>query len=220
MDSNEIMTVEEVAKYARVSERTVYDWAKRGEIPCGKLGSIWRFKRTDVTKWVNEQLNAVSREDYYTPPIALERILTPERVVFLSGMGKVAALGRLIDILGMTSQVKDKEELARKIFHREELMSTGIGLGIAIPHARLASVTDVAMAVGVCHEPITDYDSLDGQPVDLLFMIAAGERQHAQHIKLLSFLTSRLKNQIFRERLLTAENGENFYGLLLGKERV
>ena len=55
---DDILTIEEVAKYLRVSERTVYDWAQKGEIPSGKIGTVWRFKKGDIERWVNERLSA------------------------------------------------------------------------------------------------------------------------------------------------------------------
>ena len=49
----DILTIEEVAKYLRVSERTVYDWAQKGEIPSGKIGTVWRFRKADIERWIN-----------------------------------------------------------------------------------------------------------------------------------------------------------------------
>ena len=57
---HEIMTIEEVAEYLRVSERTVYDWAQKGDLPGGKLGTTWRFKREDVENWVDSRLSKKS----------------------------------------------------------------------------------------------------------------------------------------------------------------
>ncbi len=54
--SSEILTIEEVARYLRVSERTVYEWAQKGEIPAGKIGTVWRFKKDDIESWVDERL--------------------------------------------------------------------------------------------------------------------------------------------------------------------
>ena len=55
---DDILTIEEVASYLRVSDRTVYDWAQKGEIPAGKIGTVWRFKKSEVEKWVNERLSS------------------------------------------------------------------------------------------------------------------------------------------------------------------
>jgi PTS system nitrogen regulatory IIA component len=57
--ADDILTIEEVAKYLRVSERTVYDWAQKGEIPAGKIGTVWRFKKDERSEMVNERLRLV-----------------------------------------------------------------------------------------------------------------------------------------------------------------
>ena len=61
MTAHDILTLEEVAAYLRVSERTVYDWANKGEIPCGKLGTTWRFKRSEVERWVDATSGSPAR---------------------------------------------------------------------------------------------------------------------------------------------------------------
>ena len=60
---DDILTIEEVAKYLRVSERTVYDWAQKGEIPSGKIGTVWRFKKSEIEKWVNDRLSSGARQN-------------------------------------------------------------------------------------------------------------------------------------------------------------
>ena len=217
MDPNEIMTVEEVAEFVRVSERTVYDWAKKGEIPCGKLGSIWRFKRSEIYQWVNEHLGG-ARKDYFTPPVSLDNVLSPERVCFLEKASKNQVLDKLISLLAASPEVADEEELRKGIYHREELMSTGIGMGVAIPHVRLKSVRNIIMAVAVCHEGVQGYDSMDETPVRLVFMIAGGEKQHSEHLKLLSFITTRLKKHGLADDLLMERDPDSFSDLLAGRK--
>ena len=67
---DDILTIEEVAKYLRVSERTVYDWAQKGEIPAGKIGTVWRFKKSEIENWVNEKLSS-SQTVYMVSSFAL-----------------------------------------------------------------------------------------------------------------------------------------------------
>jgi PTS system nitrogen regulatory IIA component len=148
----------------------------------------------------------------------LSRVLAPERVFILPKMTKPQALKTLIESLAQTPEVKDAEALEQGIFHREELMSTGIGLGIGVPHVRLPSVKNPVMAAALCHEPIQDYDSLDGQPVRLLFMIAAGQNQHAEHIRLLSLISCRLKDNQLRAKLLALTDKDAFYHALIEGE--
>jgi PTS system nitrogen regulatory IIA component len=94
-------------------------------------------------------------------------------------------------------------------------MSTAIGRGIAIPHVRLLSVTDLVVSVGISKKDIIDFQGLDDQPVRLLFMIAASNNQHAYYLKTLAFFSARLKNQDLRDALLNTKTTQDAYNLLL-----
>ena len=198
---DDILTIEEVAKYLRVSERTVYDWAQKGEIPAGKIGTVWRFKKNEA---VPENTS-----------VRIPNILSPDRVVFIEHSSRRDALVELSEVLGTAPQIKNRNELTVEILKREELMSTAIGRGIAIPHVRLSSVTDLVMAVGICRHDILDFQSIDDQPVRLLFMVAAAYNQHAYYLQTLSFFSSRLKNQDLREGLIHAASAQEAYQLLM-----
>jgi len=149
----------------------------------------------------------------------LRVVLQPQRVRILTCSTKQEALNALIECLATAPQIKDRDELAKGIFHREELMSTGIGMGIAVPHVRLSSVESPVMCAGVCREGIADYESLDGRPVHLIFMIAAGRDQHAQYLKLLSFISKKLKDENLREALIQAGDAQTFYEILTKQDR-
>lgn len=209
-----IMTIEEVAEYLRVSERTVYDWASKGEIPCGKIGTAWRFKRSDIEAWVNKQLNTDSHKKSDFVPLFLDKALTPDHTLVLEKSSKDQVLNELIDILAESPVVRSKDDLRKGIFHREQLLSTGIGMGIGIPHVRLSSIKDVAVAAALVRQGIDDYESLDSEPVKIIFMILARQDQHAEHLKLLSQISTRLKNKEFREELVKCEDSKSFYNLL------
>ena len=96
---------------------------------------------------------------------------------------------------------------------------TGIGMGIAVPHIRLASVTRPVMSTGFCRNPLTDYQSLDGIPIHLIFMIAAGQNQHAEYLRLLSSLSLKLKNEELRNSLISAPDTQTFYQILTHQEK-
>jgi PTS system nitrogen regulatory IIA component len=211
------MTVEDVAKLLRVSERTVYDWAQKGEIPGGMFGTSWRFKRSEVTKWIDRRVKS-SKKSTSALPLPLSSVLDLKRIVFLDEDLKESVLARLADVLSEAPQIHNRAELLSQIFRREELMSTGIGLGIGVPHVRLNSVDDIVMAVGVCREPVVDYDSLDGEPVRFVCMIAARADQHAKHIKLLSALSQCWRNESVREDIYAAETPEQVFAALAGQE--
>ncbi|HOJ34716.1 MAG TPA: PTS sugar transporter subunit IIA [Candidatus Hydrogenedentes bacterium] len=217
MDSqHEILTLEEVADYLRVSERTVYDWAQKAEIPCGKIGTSWRFRRSDIERWVEERLGS-KPQSKEPEPVRLTEVLTPDRVILLDTSTKQEALEALIHVLSAAPQVRNKEDLAREVFRRERLMSTGIGKGIAVPHVRLASVDDLVMAAAICPKGISDYESLDGEPVRIILMVAANRDQHAQYLKTLASLCAQLKDDSLRERLLACTSAEEIYSLLVSR---
>lgn len=211
---DDILTIEEVAKYLRVSERTVYDWAQKGEIPSGKIGTVWRFKKGDIERWVNERLSA-SKTAPADISVLVKNILSPERIVFMNHQTRHDALVQLANTLATAPQVKDATELENEILKREELMSTAIGRGIAIPHVRLSSITDLVMAVGISKVDIIDFQPIDDEPVRILFMIAAAHNQHSYYLQTLSFFSSKLKNQDLRDALLNSTDVMEAYNHLV-----
>ncbi|WP_147615898.1 PTS sugar transporter subunit IIA [Treponema pectinovorum] len=215
---DDILTIEEVAKYLRVSERTVYDWAQKGEIPSGKIGTVWRFKKTEIEKWVNERLSSNQKKEAASPAVIVKNILSPERIVFINHSTKRDALVELANNLSTAPQVKYKDELISEILKREELMSTAIGRGIAIPHVRLSSVTDLVMSVGICQNNLIDYQSIDEIPVRILIMIAAAYNQHTYYLQTLSFFSSKLKEKVLRDKLLQTKTAEEAYALLIQED--
>ena len=88
---DDILTIEEVAKYLRVSDRTVYDWAQKGEIPAGKIGTVWRFKKSEVENWVNARLSSASNKENEIQ-VQIKNILSPDRIIFISQTTKHDAL--------------------------------------------------------------------------------------------------------------------------------
>ena len=212
---DDILTIEEVAKYLRVSERTVYDWAQKGEIPSGKIGTVWRFKKSEIEKWVNDRLSSGSKSTTADQAVQIRNILSPDRIVYITQSTKHDALVELAANLSTAPQVKFAQELETEILKREELMSTAIGRGIAIPHVRLSSVTDLVMSVGICKSPVIDFQTIDDVPVQLLIMIAAAYNQHSYYLQTLSFLSSKLKNAELRDALLKSTDPEAAYKLLI-----
>jgi nitrogen PTS system EIIA component len=214
---DDILTIEEVAKYLRVSERTVYDWAQKGEIPAGKIGTVWRFKKSEIERWVNERLSS-NKPVASIHPVRMRNVLSPDRVVFLDYSRKRDALVALAERLASAPQIKNKHELSAEILRREDLMSTAIGRGIAIPHVRLSSVTDLVVAVGVSRCDIQDFNPFDDQPVKLLFMIAAAYNQHAYYLQTLSYFSAKLKSNELRSGILSCADPAAAYELLIAQD--
>ncbi len=216
--SMEILTIEEVAALLRVSERTVYEWANKGEIPCGKLGTSWRFKRSEIEKWVDSRLGSEQKGRGDFVPLFIDRLLSPDHIMVVESISKNELLQAMVEMISSSPNVKSRKELEAGIFHREQLMSTGIGMGIGIPHVRNNSVKDVVLGAALVRNGVDGYESLDSQPVKLVFLIAARSDQHSEHLKLLSQISSKLKDASVREALCNAADAADFYRLLTGEE--
>ena len=212
--SSEILTIEEVARYLRVSERTVYEWAQKGEIPAGKIGTVWRFKKDDIESWVDERLASSKTSVTKQHKIVTENFLSPDRVVLLDYASKHDVLVMMSEVLAKAPQVKNSAELLDAILKREALMSTAVGRGIAIPHVRLSSVTDLVMAVGISKRDILDFDAVDGNPVRLVFMIAAANNQHDYYLQTISHFSAKLRNEELKSSLLNSTDHAEVYALL------
>ena len=208
---HEIMTIEEVAAYLRVPEKTVYDWAQKGTIPGGKIGTTWRFKSADIQKWVNEKIN---KENVKNEDQILYNPLSPEKILIKEIDTKNDALRELITLLSNSSHVLNYQSLEKGIFEREEIMSTGIGLGVAVPHVRSDAVSNLIMAVGIFKNGIMDYKSLDEKPVKIICMIASRTDQHKEYLNMLSAISSKLKQKITREQILNSIDKEFICDLL------
>ena len=131
----------------------------------------------------------------------LSGCLRPERCIVLERAGKREVLDKLIRLLSGPGGAGEECEIARGIHARERLLSTGIGLGVAIPHVRLASVHGLEIAAALVRGGVADYGSPDAVPVRLVVMIVARIDQHELYLRVLSRLSSLLKEDGFRERV-------------------
>ncbi len=143
--------------------------------------------------------------------LAVGDYLTPERAVLWEPAAKNDLLIRLAGLLSTAPEVSSPEELQSGILRREALLSTGIGLGIGVPHVRLPSVSRPVMAAALVPGGVTDYAGFDGAPVRLVLMIAAGSEQHHLYLMLLSKLSTRLKDDAFRERLFQSRSDRELF---------
>jgi len=134
----------------------------------------------------------------------------------LEADNKFRAIEELAQVFQDSEICSDVETLTRALKEREEIMSTGIGLGIAIPHAKINMVKEMAFAIGISKKGI-DFDSLDGHPVHLIILVAAGERQHKDYLRLLSNIMAILKNEKIKESIIRSSSPDEILSIL-GKE--
>ena len=137
----------------------------------------------------------------------------------LKAKSKIEVIDELVDLLYSAGRLNDKEEFRKTILNREEQSSTGLEEGIAIPHGKSSSVKIPTVAFGLSKEGI-DYDSLDGEPSKLFFMIAAPADATDSHIETLSQLTSLLLDDDIREQLLEVKTEQDVLDILLKEDKI
>lgn len=147
----------------------------------------------------------------------LTELLTPDQVVIpvsaRDKTGVIAELTRhLTDRLG-----GDYAEVLTAVQEREAGGSTGFGFGVAIPHARSRGVSKLSLVCGVSPAPVP-YDSIDGEPVRLFFLIVGPEGSAGQHVKVLSRIAILVRQESVRQQLSEAATPDEFYNILLGAE--
>ena len=118
---------------------------------------------------------------------------------------KEGIIRELVDLLDNASQIKNKEELIKAVLSREALGSTGIGQGVGIPHAKSQNVKELVAAFGLSKNGV-DFDSLDGEPVHIFFLLLAPEESAGPHLKALARISRMLKDKYFRELLRKAKD--------------
>lgn len=127
----------------------------------------------------------------------------------LKAKTKSEVLDELIEILYKDGKVTNKEELKNAVLKREEEFSTGIGMGIAIPHGKCSAVTEATITFGLSKEGI-DYQSMDDKPAKLFFLIAVPEESSDVHLRALSEISRKLMHEDVREKLYNVDNFEDF----------
>jgi fructose PTS system EIIBC or EIIC component len=146
-------------------------------------------------------------------------LLTKETIILdLQSTTKMEVLDELVEKLAKAGKLHDKETFKEAILARESQSTTGIGEGIAIPHAKSNAVKQSAIAFGRSKAGI-DFESLDGKPSHLFFMIAASEGAHNAHLETLSRLSTLLMDQEFRQKIESASSAEEIIEIINEKEK-
>lgn len=147
----------------------------------------------------------------------LTELLSPDRVLL-----PLPAGDRQTAIAVLTRRLADLanaryDAVLDAVLERESVQSTGIGFGVAIPHGRCAAVQELSMVAGVSARPVP-FDSIDGEPVRLFFLIVGPEASAGLHVKLLSRIARLVRRDSVRQQLVEATTADAFYHVLLDAE--
>ena len=145
--------------------------------------------------------------------ISILPYLTKERVIDLKSQNKMEVLREMAEIAVNENIREDVETLYDELLDRERLMSTGIGIGIAVPHARCPETDTFTIAIGRSLEGIR-YDSVDGKPVNLVILIIAPGSDRREYLQLLAKVVMRLKDREFYQKLMDAPTPGDIYDII------
>lgn len=150
----------------------------------------------------------------WTHALQLVDLLTIDRIrVPLEGGTKDELLRELVAVVAAEDGIADMETVLQAVRDRESILSTGIGRGVAIPHGKSQAVPELRMAAGRTAKPI-DFDALDGEPVELLFLLVGPETAAGPHIKALSRISRLVRRDDVRARLVRSASAEEFLDAL------
>ena len=147
----------------------------------------------------------------------LTELLSPDRVVVpLPAGDRQSAIAALSRHLADRADANYADVLGA-VMERESVLSTGIGFGVAIPHARSAAVRELSMVAGVTPSAVA-FDAIDGEPVRLFFLIVGPEASSSQHVRILSRIARLVRRDAVRRQLCEATSADAFYKVLLDAE--
>ena len=146
--------------------------------------------------------------------IDIRTYLATERITELKSRSKDGAIMELVALAARSPAIEDAEMLQEAIFEREGIMTTGIGLEIAIPHAKIPSVKEFVVAVGTAPAGL-DFDAYDGQPVKIVVLIAGPSHEQQRYLQILARVTLGLKSEAVRQAVLTASTPEEVIEVLV-----
>lgn len=134
--------------------------------------------------------------------LAISDYLDEDLVLFMQADNRDDALNRLVSLLEEKQKLQDAERFYQAILEREKIVPTAIGLGVAVPHAKLHNYKDFFIAIGIQVQQGLEWNALDGMPVQLIFMIGGPDNRQTEYLRILSHLTRAIKNKERRKKLL------------------
>jgi PTS system nitrogen regulatory IIA component len=198
--NDEILTLAEVAEYLKLSDKTILKMVKNQEIPCAKIANQWRFSKPGLNDWLTSKMEVIPQNDLSRliekeyDSVPLSRLMDQENIILpLKARNQEEVIRELAEKAHKSRLISDKDLFVTKLLEREELTSTSIGSGIAIPHLRKASsevVKEAKIIIGVSEKGI-DFSSFDGEPTNLFFLLISDSE--VVHLRLLSKLSRILR---------------------------
>ena len=144
----------------------------------------------------------------------LTRLLDPSNVaVGIDASDKDTFINAVIDLIADRAEVSDPDSMRSAVFEREKTMSTGVGKGLGLPHAKTSAVDGILAALAVSKEPV-EFASIDNHPVRIVFLLVGKQDAKSQHVRILSRISRMMNQKDTRERVLAAATSEELLSII------
>jgi PTS system nitrogen regulatory IIA component len=226
--SNEMMDLEQLATYLQRDVREVSKLANRGYLPAHKVAGQWRFARAEINYWIETQMHAYTEQELTalegnapadSEPLISALLSEASIAVPLQAKTRASVLKELVQLAEQTWQVYDPEAILEAIRQREEMGSTALETGIAIPHPRRplpAALGESVMAYGRTASGIP-FGAPHGGLTDIFFLVCC--RDDRTHLRVLARLSRLLLRPEFVAELRTAPDPAETWKLIADAER-
>lgn len=214
-EHDEILTLGEAAAYLKLGERTIQRMIQRSEIPCARVGGQWRFLRSVLDDWLLSRMQVLPRNelapflDATSGIVRVSPLIDREAVVDRIEPGTPGeVLRQLVAPLVRRGIVSDADQYVRLLLAREQLSSTALGQGVAVPHVRRPAENPEgapAVLLGLCRAG-TDFGAFDGRPVHLFFLL--GATSEVIHLRLLKRIMLVFRDADVLDALLACDSAE------------
>jgi excisionase family DNA binding protein len=233
--TEEILTLSEVARYLKLAEKTVLRMTHKGEIPCFKIASQWRFLRSQIDEWLlanstkehaahNHKIQTAETINSYIEEknalVPLSRLTGKDFIILnLVPGNQYSVLKQLTEPLFQAGIIEDQEKFIERLRARENMTSTYIGQGVALPHVRYPEdnkASRPAVVIGLCPAG-TEFDVPGGDLVRLFFMIYSSSE--IVHLRILAKINSLLRQNGNIAKLIKTGKKEEILKMLMQEEQ-
>ena len=194
-ESDDILTLSELADYLKVAEKSVLRMVRRGELPGAKVASQWRFMRAVVDDWLMARMRSATKTglfelvEHVQTPVRLSRLLDDSAIMLNVQPGsKENVLRQLVAPLVRSQAITDADTFVARLLERESIVSTAVGGGLAFPHMRDPEACPIdrpALILGVCPAG-TDFEAIDHAPTYVFVLVAV--TNDVVHLKVMAEL--------------------------------
>jgi PTS system nitrogen regulatory IIA component len=216
------LKIKDLVELLQVSEKTIYRWLKEKKIPAYRINHQFRFSKAEINEWLLQNRIDVSGRildlKLTALPVNLADMVERGGVIRdVPGATAAEAIRRAVMAIRLPAGA-DREKIIAVILEREDMMSTAIGRGIAIPHTRNPILTDAEAEVSICLlQNKVDFKALDGEPVHTLFIVLSANPK--RHLEILSKISYFCQRADFRDLLLDHRPTEEIMAYLTAAEK-